>query len=249
MARKTPAYRRIGEVAEWLGVPASTIRYWGTRFKQVKPVQRAGGRRYYRFEDMVLLGGIKALLHDQGMSIEDLRKYMRNADAVAEVARYSQPLPGGLERPDTVEHEADIMRFRRPPPTEIESVEEAEEVEELRRISVGGAPGGLHFSETVARDGASDRSGEEAEAEPPNQELVDTVRDTAPEAEAPGADVEPEADARSVLLQPLPSAEGLPRDERGAIPPLSRHELRSARAAITDIVEKLEAIRARMGRR
>jgi DNA-binding transcriptional MerR regulator len=63
------AFRTISEAAEEIGVPAHVLRFWETRFTQLQPLKRAGGRRYYRPVDMTLLRQIKALLHDDGMTI------------------------------------------------------------------------------------------------------------------------------------------------------------------------------------
>jgi DNA-binding transcriptional MerR regulator len=63
------AFRTISEAADEIGVPAHVLRFWETRFAQLQPLKRAGGRRYYRPADMALLRRIKALLHDQGMTI------------------------------------------------------------------------------------------------------------------------------------------------------------------------------------
>lgn len=63
------AFRTISEAADEIGVPAHVLRFWETRFTQLQPLKRAGGRRYYRPADMALLRQIKALLHDGGMTI------------------------------------------------------------------------------------------------------------------------------------------------------------------------------------
>lgn len=63
------AFRTIREVADWLVVPTHVLRFWESKFDMIAPVKGAGGRRYYRPEDMRLLGGIKVLLHDQGLTI------------------------------------------------------------------------------------------------------------------------------------------------------------------------------------
>ncbi|MBE0452386.1 MerR family transcriptional regulator [Roseovarius autotrophicus] len=77
MAKSADAFRTISEVAEWLEVPAHVLRFWESKFTQVKPVKRAGGRRYYRPADMRLLAGIKQLLHDEGMTIKGVQKMLR----------------------------------------------------------------------------------------------------------------------------------------------------------------------------
>ncbi len=78
MAKSRDAFRTISEVADWLETPAHVLRFWESKFPQIKPVKRAGGRRYYRPEDMALLGGIKTLLHDQGMTIKGAQKMIRD---------------------------------------------------------------------------------------------------------------------------------------------------------------------------
>ena len=78
MVKSRDAFRTISEVADWLDTPAHVLRFWESKFTQIKPVKRAGGRRYYRPEDMALLGGIKTLLHDQGMTIKGAQKLLRD---------------------------------------------------------------------------------------------------------------------------------------------------------------------------
>lgn len=107
MAKSPDAFRTISEVAEWLDRPAHVLRFWESKFTQVKPVKRAGGRRYYRPQDMLLLGGIKRLLHDDGMTIKGVQKMLRE-NGVQHVTAMSQPLdtdidaaePHQLDRPD-----------------------------------------------------------------------------------------------------------------------------------------------------
>ncbi|MCK0100836.1 MerR family transcriptional regulator [Pseudohalocynthiibacter aestuariivivens] len=91
MAKSPDAFRTIREVADWLDTPAHVLRFWESRFSQVKPVKRAGGRRYYRPNDMLLLGGIKRLLHEDGMTIKGVQKLLQ-AEGVKSVAAKSQPL-------------------------------------------------------------------------------------------------------------------------------------------------------------
>lgn len=77
MDKSPDAFRTITEVAEWLDTPAHVLRFWESRFPQIKPVKRAGGRRYYRPVDMLLLGGIKKLLHDDGITIKGVQNLLR----------------------------------------------------------------------------------------------------------------------------------------------------------------------------
>jgi len=93
MEKSPEAFRTISEVADWLGVPTHVLRFWESRFPQIKPVKRAGGRRYYRPSDMALIGGIKRLLHDDGMTIRGAQKLLREK-GVKHVAALSKPLDG-----------------------------------------------------------------------------------------------------------------------------------------------------------
>lgn len=94
MEKKSPdAFRTISEVSEWLETPTHVLRFWESKFNQVKPVKRAGGRRYYRPADMLLLGGIKKLLHEDGMTIRGAQKLLRE-QGVKKISALSQPLDG-----------------------------------------------------------------------------------------------------------------------------------------------------------
>src|SRR6478736_9484935 len=76
---KSPeAFRTISEVSEELDVPQHVLRFWESRFAQVRPVKRAGGRRYYRPEDVDLLRGIRALLYLEGFTIKGAQKILRD---------------------------------------------------------------------------------------------------------------------------------------------------------------------------
>ena len=68
--KATSAYKTISEVSVALEVPAHVLRFWETKFSQLKPMKRSGGRRYYRQEDIALLQTIKALLYDEGYTIK-----------------------------------------------------------------------------------------------------------------------------------------------------------------------------------
>ena len=91
MQKSREAFRTISEVADWLDVPAHVLRFWETRFAQVKPTKRAGGRRYYRPADMLVVGGIKTLLRDKGMTIRGVQKLLREQGA-SHVSSFSIPL-------------------------------------------------------------------------------------------------------------------------------------------------------------
>jgi len=96
MGKSADAFRTISEVADWLETPAHVLRFWESKFSQVKPVKRAGGRRYYRPADMMLLGGIKKLLHDDGMTIKGVQKMLRD-QGVKHVSDMAPALEDGLQ--------------------------------------------------------------------------------------------------------------------------------------------------------
>ncbi|WP_247742905.1 MerR family transcriptional regulator [Shimia sp. R9_1] len=113
MAKSREAFRTISEVADWLDVQTHVLRFWESKFSQVKPVKRAGGRRYYRPQDMELLGGIKKLLHEDGMPIKDAQKLIREM-GVKHVSSLSQP----IDEPSKSPAKADIEATPEPVATE-----------------------------------------------------------------------------------------------------------------------------------
>jgi len=78
MDKSPDAFRTISEVADVLETPAHVLRFWESRFAQIRPVKRAGGRRYYRPSDVALLAGIKRLLHDEGLTIRGVQRILRD---------------------------------------------------------------------------------------------------------------------------------------------------------------------------
>ena len=77
MAKGPEAFRTISEAADELGVPQHVLRFWETKFRFIKPMKRAGGRRFYRPADVVVLAGVRRLLHDEGYTIKGLQKLHR----------------------------------------------------------------------------------------------------------------------------------------------------------------------------
>ncbi|MEM1376235.1 MAG: MerR family transcriptional regulator [Pseudomonadota bacterium] len=77
MDKSPDAFRTISEVADDLDLPQHVLRFWETRFSQIKPLKRGGGRRYYRPTDVDLLNGIRHLLYDQGYTIKGVQKILR----------------------------------------------------------------------------------------------------------------------------------------------------------------------------
>lgn len=104
-AKAKSAFRTISEVAAWLDVPTHVLRFWESKFPQIKPVKRAGGRRYYRPEDMRLIGGIKHMLHDQGVTIRGVQKKIKE-DGVDAVSILSPNVDKPAETPPSAEQAA-----------------------------------------------------------------------------------------------------------------------------------------------
>ena len=78
MNTKSPeAFRTISEVSKDLSLPQHVLRFWETKFIQIKPIKRGGGRRYYRPEDISLLRGIKSLLYNDGYTIRGVQKVIK----------------------------------------------------------------------------------------------------------------------------------------------------------------------------
>ena len=77
MNKDADAFRTISEVAKELDLPQHVLRFWETRFKQIKPMKRGGGRRYYRPDDVELLRGIKGLLYSEGYTIRGVQRLLK----------------------------------------------------------------------------------------------------------------------------------------------------------------------------
>ena len=86
MDKSPEAFRTISEVAEEMDLPQHVLRFWETRFPQIKPLKRGGGRRYYRPDDVDLLRAVKQLLYGEGYTIKGVQKLLREQGA-ASVAR------------------------------------------------------------------------------------------------------------------------------------------------------------------
>ena len=84
--KSAEAFRTISEVAIGLDVPQHVLRFWETKFVQVRPMKRGGGRRYYRPEDVELLRSIRALLYDDGYTIKGVQKLLREGGGKMGVA-------------------------------------------------------------------------------------------------------------------------------------------------------------------
>src|SRR5712671_5041496 len=97
--KATDAFRTISEVADDLDVPQHVLRFWESRFREIKPMKRGGGRRFYRPEDVALLRGIRHLLYGQGYTIRGVQRILREHSVkfVQEVWLPGAPQPGAQE--------------------------------------------------------------------------------------------------------------------------------------------------------
>jgi DNA-binding transcriptional MerR regulator len=77
MEKSPDAFRTISEVAEELGLPQHVLRFWETRFSQIRPLKRGGGRRYYRPDDVDLLKGIRHFLYGEGYTIRGVQRILK----------------------------------------------------------------------------------------------------------------------------------------------------------------------------
>ena len=87
MAKSPQAFRTISEAADEVGAPQHVLRFWETKFPFVTPVKRAGGRRFYRPQDIVVLKAIRRLLHDEGLTIKGVQRLHKD-QGLARLAAY-----------------------------------------------------------------------------------------------------------------------------------------------------------------
>lgn len=101
-AKSPSAFRTIGELAEELGLPQHILRYWETRFPQLKPLQRAGNRRYYRPEDVALAKRIDGLLNREGYTVKGVQKLLTGGASASPVAAAPSAEPVRTPAPNFV---------------------------------------------------------------------------------------------------------------------------------------------------
>ena len=107
---KSPeAFRTISEVSTDLNLPQHVLRFWETRFTQIKPMKRGGGRRLYRPDHVALLRGIKALLYDDGLTIKGVQKMLREKGTKTVIARGNASLELTLESAKVPEDAAERL--------------------------------------------------------------------------------------------------------------------------------------------
>jgi DNA-binding transcriptional MerR regulator len=135
MSKSADAFRTISEVAEWLDLPTHVLRFWESKFSQIKPVKRAAGRRYYRPRDMQLIGGLKKLLHDDGMTIRGAQKLLKE-NGVQHVIDLSPPLEAGLEaeiEPNEAVTEAPVEMVDMTADIDTDAAQEIKQAEDVQK--------------------------------------------------------------------------------------------------------------------
>ena len=116
-AKSAAAFRTISEVADELNIQAHVLRFWETKFTQVKPLKRGGGRRYYRPEDIALIRRIRDLLYTDGYTIKGVQKLLRDGGlkallAEAQTAPMPKPMKSG-KKPQTATAPAGLTSDQR----------------------------------------------------------------------------------------------------------------------------------------
>jgi DNA-binding transcriptional MerR regulator len=90
VAKSPNAFRTISEAADEVGAPQHVLRFWETKFSFITPLKRAGGRRFYRPQDVVLLKAVKRLLHEEGLTIKGVQR-LHKEQGVKRLAAYGDP--------------------------------------------------------------------------------------------------------------------------------------------------------------
>ena len=103
------AFRTIGEVSRDTGLPQHILRYWETRFPQLRPLQRAGNRRYYRPEDVALVRRINDLLNQQGYTVRGVQKLLVAEARGAPTPTAPGPMPGAPVQPNSLSAIRDLL--------------------------------------------------------------------------------------------------------------------------------------------
>ncbi|HJV41147.1 MerR family transcriptional regulator [Caulobacter sp.] len=112
MAKGPNAFRTISEAADELGVPQHVLRFWETKFSFIRPMKRAGGRRFYRPQDVAVLNGVRALLHSEGLTIKGVQKLHRD-HGLAQVIAAGLGSNGSARLDSGIDYDAPAVQARR----------------------------------------------------------------------------------------------------------------------------------------
>jgi DNA-binding transcriptional MerR regulator len=196
MANKAKdAFRTISEVADWLDVPAHVLRFWESKFPQIKPVKRAGGRRYYRPSDMRLIGGIKTLLHDEGITIRGVQKKLKE-DGIDAICALSKDVDSDAPAPKIKDVAAKVA----PLPEVEEPIEELAPFIDAPEDTSTGGDNVVPMSRRERRRADLEAQAAELEVDE-NTEQSEHVPEPEPEP-APDPEPEPEPEPEPVVATP-----------------------------------------------
>lgn len=117
-AKSDTAFRTIGEVAEELGVQTHVLRFWESKFSQIKPLKRAGGRRYYRPEDVALISRIHQLLYRDGYTIKGAQQLLKNISKKEILDQHNAAAQAPAVRSPTVQAPASLHQSSSLPPSD-----------------------------------------------------------------------------------------------------------------------------------
>ena len=194
MDNKAPdAFRTISEVADELDLPQHVLRFWESRFREIKPMKRGGGRRYYRPDDVELLRGIRHLLYGEGYTIRGVQRILREQGAKFVQAVWME---GAAQPPHGASDDEELV--------DEAMVEEVEVVEESRGLRG-------RISSLIGRDLGDRQNDAEARREPPLKSAPEPRVEPTDRAihGAPVAAAAPEPPPPA----PSPAGGGLARDD------------------------------------
>lgn len=244
MDKAPDAFRTISEVAEELAVPQHVLRFWETRFAQIKPMKRGGGRRYYRPDDVDLLRGIRHLLYGEGYTIRGVQRILRENGPrfVQSVWQENAPQP---ERRAGEEEDSGRRAERR-------AREEEEGGERGRGLLLGILPSLFGRDHQQGADAAEDEEDERREP------VFEPELDRQPGGEDDGEDAEDEEDREEEADRPPAGpararAKALARNEEedsediahalvpGKLPSAEREKLQAALDELSECRRLLDA--------
>jgi DNA-binding transcriptional MerR regulator len=214
------AFRTISEVADELDLPQHVLRFWESRFHEIKPMKRGGGRRYYRPDDIDLLRGIRHLLYGEGYTIRGVQRILREQGAKFVQAVWQEGAP-------------------QPP----HGVVEEEVLSEESAFAESGLPGEPHglrerLSSLIGRDLAERQDAAVARVEPPLTSAPVPQIDPTDRAIHEGTTSEQTQPAQESSLSPRdPSAGGLGREDLRKLH-AALHELAECRKLIDTAVTR-----------
>ena len=201
MEKSPEAFRTISEVAEALETPAHVLRFWESRFPQIRPVKRAGGRRYYRPADVALLTGIKHLLHEEGLTIRGVQKILRE-QGVRHVAALSGQ--GDFGHEDDVDAQLIAAMSRHPDDLDDEEEERLPALQAVESAQV------VALETALARRDAREQADALAQDEGAAPEPFSPEEDSEPaEGATPDLDLTFETLASALRTLPRPLPDGL----------------------------------------